>query len=554
MPGEPQQNGVAERRNRTLMDMVRSMLSHSSLPVELWMEALKSAANILNRVPSKSVPKTPFELWNGRKPTLNYLKVWGCPAEAKLFDPQHKKLDSKTVSCHFIGYPDKSKGYKFYCPGRSTKFIETRHAVFLEDSDIYGCAPRDISLEELRVDFPDPKIPQFTPEVFQYVRPVIPQLGSTAPTAVVQQAHVAPSPATPVIQAPVQPVVQAPAAGVQQPVNDQEEDDDEPDNEYPEPVVATGRPQRIRKPAINTSIYETYLTEDLYNVGKVDDPANFKEAVECENSTRWIEVMENELRSMSSNNVWDLVEIPNGVKPVDCKWVYKTKRDSKGKVQKYKARLVAKGFTQIEGRDYNETFAPVSTKASFRIVMALVAYFDLELHQMDVKIAFLNGNLDEAIYMVHPQGFAVKGKEHMGCRLRKSIYGLKQASRQWNLKFDEVIKRFGFRENVVDKCIYVKFKGGKLIILVLYVDDILLASNDKNMLHETKNFLSTHFDMKDLGEASYVLGIEIHRDRSQRVLGLSQKTYIEKMLKRYKMDKCTTSPAPIQKGEKYSKA
>ena len=111
MPGEPQQNGVAERRNRTLLDMVRSMLNYSNLPVELWMEALKTAAHILNRVPSKSVPKTPFELWNGRKPPLNYLKVWGCPAEAKLFDPQQKKLDSKTTSCHFIGYPEKSKGY-----------------------------------------------------------------------------------------------------------------------------------------------------------------------------------------------------------------------------------------------------------------------------------------------------------------------------------------------------------------------------------------------------------------------------------------------------------
>ena len=126
MPGEPQQNGVAERHNHTLLDMVRSMLSYSSLPVELWMEALKTAAHILNRVPSKSVPKTLFELWNGRKPSLNYLKVWGCPAEAKLFDPQQKKLDSKTVSCHFIGYPEKSKGSRFYCPGRHTKFEETR--------------------------------------------------------------------------------------------------------------------------------------------------------------------------------------------------------------------------------------------------------------------------------------------------------------------------------------------------------------------------------------------------------------------------------------------
>ena len=127
---------------------------------------------------------------------------------------------------------------------------------------------------------------------------------------------------------------------------------------------------------------------------------------------------------------------------------------------------------------------------------------------------------------------------------------LKQASRQWNLKFDEVIKKFGFVENDADRCIYIKSKGGKLKILILYVDDILLACNDKNMLNETKNFLSSYFDMKDLGEASYVLGIEIHRDRAQGVLGLSQKAYIEKMLKRYNLDKCNTSPVPLQKDDK----
>ena len=224
--------------------------------------------------------------------------------------------------------------------------------------------------------------------------------------------------------------------------------------------------------------------------------------------------MEDELRSMSTNKVWDLVEISDGVKLVGCKWVYKTKRDSKGKVERFKARLVAKGFTQKEGIDYNETFSPVSTKDSFRVVMALVAHFDMKLHQMDVKTAFLNGDLNETIFMAQPEGFAIKGKEHMGCKLKKSIYGLKQASRQWNLKFNEVIKKFGFKENDVDSCIYVKVKGGKLIILVLYVEDILLACNDKNMLHETKNFLSSNFDMKDLGDASYVIGIEIHRDRA----------------------------------------
>jgi hypothetical protein len=159
MPGEPQQNGVAECRNRTLMDMVRSMLSYSTLSVELWMEALKTAAHILNRVPSKSVPKTPYELWFGKKPSLNYLRVWGYPAEAKLFNPQQKKLDNKTVSCYFIGYLDKSKGYRFYCPDRLTKFVETRKAVFLEDAGISGSFPRrEINLEEIRAELPIPVI------------------------------------------------------------------------------------------------------------------------------------------------------------------------------------------------------------------------------------------------------------------------------------------------------------------------------------------------------------------------------------------------------------
>jgi hypothetical protein len=135
--------------------------------------------------------------------------------------------------------------------------------------------------------------------------------------------------------------------------------------------------------------------------------------------------MQEELNSISSNDVWDLVDIPDGVKPVGCKWVYKTKHDSKGNVERFKARHVAKGFTQNKGIDYNETFSPVSKKDSFRIVMALVAHHNLELHQMDVKTVFLNGDLDETIFTAQPEGFVVKGKEQMGCRLKKSIYELK---------------------------------------------------------------------------------------------------------------------------------
>ena len=136
---------------------------------------------------------------------------------------------------------------------------------------------------------------------------------------------------------------------------------------------------------------------------------------------------------------------------------------------------------------------------------------------MDVKTALLNGNLEGNVYMAQPKGFVMEGKERMGCRLKKSIYGLKQASRQWYLKFDQTIRNFGFKENVEDNCVYAKFKNGKFISLVLYVDDIILASSDVSLLLETKKFLSSKFDMKDLGEASFVLGIEIHRDRRKRV-------------------------------------
>ena len=161
-----------------------------------------------------------------------------------------------------------------------------------------------------------------------------------------------------------------------------------------------------------------------------------------------------------------------------------------GNIERYKARLVVKGFTQQEGIDYHDTLSLVSKKDSFWIIMALVAHFDMELHQMDVKTTFLNGDLEEEVYMKQPEGFITNGNDHIVCKLKKSIYGLKQASRQWYLKFHDVISSFDFIENVMDQCIYHKVSGSKIIFLVLHLDDILLASNDLGLLHEVKRFLS----------------------------------------------------------------
>jgi len=170
--------------------------------------------------------------------------------------------------------------------------------------------------------------------------------------------------------------------------------------------------------------------------------------------------------------------VPNGCKRVGCKWVFKTKYESNGNIERYKARLVAKGHTQKDGIDYTKTFSPVSKKDSLRIIMALIAHYDLELHQMDVKIDFLNGNLEEEVFMDQPEGFSVEGKKHMVCKLKKSIYGLKQSSRQWYIKFNDTITSFGFQEIIVDRCVYRKVSGNKFIFLVLYVNDILLAAKD----------------------------------------------------------------------------
>jgi len=298
--------------------------------------------------------------------------------------------------------------------------------------------------------------------------------------------------------------------------------------------------------------YVVYLQESDYNIGAENDPESFSQAMSCKESVLWYDAMKEEMNSIKSNEVWDLVELLNGAKAIGCKWVFKTKKDSLGNIERYKARLVAKGFTQKEGIDYTETFSPVSKKDSLRVIMALVAHFDLELQQMDVKTTFLNGDLEEEVYMKQPEGFPSSDGEQLVCKLKKSLYGLKQASHQWYLKFHNVISSFGFVENIMDQCIYLKVSGSKICFLVLYVDDILLATNDKGLLHEVKQFLSKNFDMKDMGEASYVIGIKIHRDRFRGILGLSQETYINKILERFPMKDCSPSVAPIVKGDRFN--
>ena len=189
---------------------------------------------------------------------------------------------------------------------------------------------------------------------------------------------------------------------------------------------------------------------------------------------------------------------------------------------------------------------------SIRIILAIATYYDYEIWQMDVKTTFLNGHLQEEVYMIQPEGFVSKDPNKV-CKLQKFIYGLKQASRSWNIRFDEIIKMFGFIKTEDEPCVYKKISGCIVVFLILYVDDILLIRNDIPSLQSVKELLSKNFSMKDLGEAAYTLGVKIYSDRSNKLLGLSQSTYIDKMLKKFNMDQSKKGYLPMSHGIYLSK-
>ncbi|KAK8640461.1 hypothetical protein V6N13_008214 [Hibiscus sabdariffa] len=385
-PGTPQWNGVSERRNRTLLDMVRSMMSHTDLPTSFWGYALETAAFTLNRVPSKSVQKTPHEMWTGRRPNIN------------------------------------------------------------------------IELEEVQQQ--------------QVIEPEVEEIS--------------------------QAVEENPTDLETQPLRRSTRERHEPE----------------RYGFLVTTHGDVILVDQ-------DEPKTYQEVVTSPDSEKWLEAMRSEMNSMSENQVWTLVEPPEGIK--------------------------------IHGVDYDETFSPVTMFKSIRILLAVAAFHDYEIWQMDVKTAFLNGKLEEDVYMTQSEGFVTLENARKVCKLQRFIYGLKQASRSWNLRFNEAIQEFGFIRNEDEPCVYKKLSGSIVSFLILYVDDILIIGNDIPTLQSIKTWLSSCFSMKDLGEAAYILGVKIYRDRSRRLLGLSQSTYIDKVLKRFSMEESKRGFLPMRHGISLSK-
>ncbi|GJX40230.1 putative RNA-directed DNA polymerase [Tanacetum coccineum] len=452
-PYTPQHNGVSERRNHTLLDMVRSMMNLTILPLSFWDYALESVTRILNMVPTKKVDKTPYELWYGKVPNLSYLKVWGCDALVKQDKPG--KLQQRYVKCIFIGYPKETMGYYFYFP-HENKIVVARYAEFFEKNLItQEVSGRDMDLEEI-------------------------QDKDTSPSEITSE--------------------------IPMEVEEAEE----------------------------------------HSLGDLNEPTSYKATMLDSESNKWIDAINAEIKSMMDNMVWVLVDLPPNCKTVGSKWIFKKKTDVDGIVHTYKARLVEKSYTQLYGVDYEETFSPVTDIRAIRILISIATYYDYEIWQMDIKTTFLNGYLDEDIYMVQPEGFVDPNHPRKVCKLQRSIYGLKQASRSWNKRFDEEIKRFRFAQNLDEPCVYQKASGSNVTFLILYVDDIIIMGNHIPSLQSVKDYLGKCFAMKDLGEAAFILGIKIYRDRSKRLIGLCQNAYMDKILKRYKMDNSKRGHIPMQ--------
>lgn len=283
------------------------------------------------------------------------------------------------------------------------------------------------------------------------------------------------------------------------------------------------------------------------------EPTSMKAALSSLEAKHWKAAADEEFMSLQKNNTWTLQDLPPGHVPISCKWVFKQKLDQEGNVSRYKARLVARGFTQRYGEDYLETFAPVVKFSTMRIILALAAHEDLEMLQMDVFTAYLNGTITENIFMQQPDGYVKQGAEKKVCKLIKSLYGLKQSGRRWYERLDEYLIKCGFIRAAADTNLYVLNKDGSRLYLVVYVDDLLLVSKSLKLLNEVRDLLTAEFEMKILGDPAQLLGVQIKRNRGAGTITIDQTKYITDVLKRFGMNDSHGTSTPISSGIRLEK-
>ncbi|EWM20071.1 gag-pol polyprotein [Nannochloropsis gaditana] len=249
------------------------------------------------------------------------------------------------------------------------------------------------------------------------------------------------------------------------------------------------------------------------------------------------------------NGTWKLTPLPKGERCISSGWVETDKRDQNGIIVRRKARFIAKGYSQEYGYDYLNTYAPVASITTIRLILAIACILDLELDNMDVDTAYLQSDLEEKIYVKQPPGYEQCGPngEELVCRLRKSLYGLKQSGRNWHKKIDGWFRGYGFHSSSADPCLYVKFgSSGEMLVIVLYVDDLIIAGNSRDMVDDFKQAISKEISMKDLKELDWILGMAIKRNREKRFMEISQTAYIDMMLAKFKMADCKPVLTPME--------
>ena len=256
-----------------------------------------------------------------------------------------------------------------------------------------------------------------------------------------------------------------------------------------------------------------------------DEPWSFEEAKE---KKVWRDACEDEIKSIVKNNTWDLAELPVGAKAIGLKWIFKIKRNSDRSINKFKARLVAKGYVQQYGVDFEEVFAPVARLETIRLLISLAATNGWEIHHLDVKTAFLHGELKEIVYVSQPEGFEKKEHEKKVYRLNKALYGLRQAPRAWNNKLNQILMELGFSKCTKEPSVYRKTIKGDLLVVAVYVDDLFLTRTSKKLINDFKRGMASKFDMSDLGRLTYYLGMEVVQD--DQGITLNQRQYAKKIL------------------------
>ncbi|KAL8104724.1 hypothetical protein AgCh_028795 [Apium graveolens] len=265
----------------------------------------------------------------------------------------------------------------------------------------------------------------------------------------------------------------------------------------------------------------------------IDEPLNYTEVV---GEKEWEMVMKNEIKAIEKNRTWKLVELPPDSKSIGLKWVFKLKWDVNRNITKHKARLVSKGYVQKKGVDFEEVFTPVTRLETVRLLLALAARNGWEVHYLDVKSAFMNGELEETVYLSQPEGFVVEGKTHLVYQLIKAFYGLRQAPRTWYTKLSEFLERLGFEKCPCEHAVYTGRDGGEVLVIAVYVNDILVTGTHFSNIKKFKCQMGKEFEMTDLGKLYYYLGIEVMQ--SSEGIILKQAGYASKLLEKFGMNDC----------------